>query len=37
MLHGSLLQRERKNNYKRIKENQYQYVVASDIASRIRY
>lgn len=34
ILHGSLLQRERKNNYKRVKNNSYQYVVASDIASR---
>lgn len=34
ILHGSLLQRERKNNYRDIKNNKFQYVVASDIASR---
>lgn len=34
ILHGSLPQRQRKNNYKQVKNNQHQYVVASDIASR---
>ena len=34
ILHGSLLQRERKNNYRDIKNNKFQYAAASDIASR---
>lgn len=34
MLHGGLSSRERKNNYKSIKQLNYQYVVASDLASR---
>lgn len=33
-LHGGLKTRERKNNYKDIKNLKYQYVVASDLASR---
>ena len=34
IIHGDLDARERKQVLKRIKDNQYQYVVASDIASR---
>lgn len=34
ILHGDLLQRQRKNNYRDTKNNKFQYVVASDIASR---
>ena len=33
-LHGGLKTRERKNNYRDIKNLKYQYVVASDLASR---
>lgn len=33
-LHGGLKERERKNAYKRITNGDYQYVVASDLASR---
>ena len=33
-LHSDLLSRERKNNYKSIKNNKFQYVVASDLFSR---
>ena len=33
-LHGSLSKRERAKNYKDIKNLKYQYIVASDLASR---
>ncbi len=34
MIHGGLPPRERKNNYRDIKKLKYQYVIASDLASR---
>ena len=33
-LHGGLKTRERKNNFKNINNNKYQYIVCSDLASR---